>query len=84
VQEQGHLLPQVNPKYKPQHSPIKRDNTTHHQQGGGGAGAPLSMEAVMDTLHQYMHSNDGRMRELESTVVMLESQGDRQVSIPSE
>ena len=76
--QQGHLLPQVNPKYKPQHSP-QRDNSAMDQQGGAGGGS-LSMEVVMDRLEYYMRSNDGRMRELESTVVMLESRDDLQVS----
>ena len=49
----------------------------------GGAAGHVSMEVMMDRLNHfvhYMHTNDGRMRELENTIVMLES-GANQVSV---
>lgn len=68
-QQPAHMLPQVNSKYKSKH-----DNSAMNQ------GAPLSMDVVMDSLNHfthYMQTNDRRMRELENTIVMLESQGDQ-------
>lgn len=78
AQPQEHMFPQVQTKYTQQRQPNKGE-----QKGGSGGGAPLSMEVIMQRLDyfaRYMQSNDGRMRELESNIVMLESQGDYQVS----